>query len=83
MYYEHVLSEHRQRVARGVENYERRRIAAERAAESVAAQDKAESKQESDEAATGNDDETAGNGDCSESGTGSGSVSADRRSVIV
>jgi hypothetical protein len=39
MYYEHVLSEHRQRVARGVENYERRRIAAERAAESVAAQE--------------------------------------------
>ncbi|OZD87820.1 hypothetical protein CH260_05830 [Rhodococcus sp. 05-2256-B2] len=78
MYYEHVLSEHRQRVARGVENYERRRVAAERAAESVAAQDRIETVQESDEATTGNDDGKAGNVDSSESGIGSGFVSANR-----
>lgn len=78
MYYEHVLSEHRQRVARGVENYERRRVAAERAAESVAAQERIETVQESGEATTGNDDGTAGNRDCFETGIGSGSVSANR-----
>ena len=38
MYYEHVLNEHRQRVARGVENYEPSRVAQERAAENAAAQ---------------------------------------------
>ena len=37
MYYEHVLNEHRQRVARGVENYERSRVAQERAAANAAA----------------------------------------------
>ncbi len=31
-HYEQILNEHRQRVARGVQNYERRRVAAERAA---------------------------------------------------
>ena len=42
MYYEHVLNEHRQRVARGVENYERRRVAQERAAEDSAARERAD-----------------------------------------
>ncbi|NIL87252.1 hypothetical protein RhoFasGS6_04673 [Rhodococcus fascians] len=76
MYYEHVSSEHRQRVARGVENYERRRIAAERAAESVAARERIEPVQESVGKTTGNDEGTPGNG--SESGIGSGFVSAHR-----
>ncbi|MBY4131542.1 hypothetical protein HQO83_24410 [Rhodococcus fascians] len=40
MYYEHVLNEHRQRVARGVENYERHRVAQERAAENATASEK-------------------------------------------
>ncbi|MDR6913081.1 hypothetical protein J2W54_005021 [Rhodococcus fascians] len=92
MYYEYVLSEHRQRVARGVENYERCRVAAERVAESVAAQEQIEPVQESDETTTGNDEGTPGNdegtpgndegtpgnGDSSESGIGSGFVSANR-----
>ncbi|KJV04055.1 hypothetical protein CH278_11935 [Rhodococcus sp. 05-2254-5] len=78
MYYEHVLSEHRQRVARGVENYERRRVAAERAAESVAAQERIEPVQESVGKTTGNDEGTPGNGDSSESGIGSGFVSVNR-----
>ncbi len=34
-HYEQILNEHRQRVARGVQNYDRRRIEAERRAEGV------------------------------------------------
>ncbi|OZD08685.1 hypothetical protein CH275_04435 [Rhodococcus sp. 06-235-1A] len=34
--YEQILNEHRQRAARGVRNYERLRVAAERAANKVA-----------------------------------------------
>lgn len=34
-HYEQLLNEHRQRVARGVQNYERRRVAAVRGAESI------------------------------------------------
>ncbi|AJW38210.1 hypothetical protein NY08_177 [Rhodococcus sp. B7740] len=37
-HYEQILNEHRQRVARGVQNYERRRVAEERAAEAVVAE---------------------------------------------
>ena len=37
-HYEQFLNEHRQRVARGARNYERRRIAAERAAEMAVAE---------------------------------------------
>ena len=56
MYYEHVLREHRQRVARGVENYERQRVAAERASENVAAQEVDESDQECEGEASRNRD---------------------------
>ncbi len=35
-HYEQILNEHRQRVERGVRNYERLRVAAERAAKSIA-----------------------------------------------
>ena len=34
-HYEQILNEHRQRVARGAQNYERRRVAEERAAEAT------------------------------------------------
>ena len=37
-HYEQILNEHRQRVARGAQNYERRRVAAERAAETTVAE---------------------------------------------
>lgn len=37
-HYEQILNEHRQRVARGAQNYERRRVAAERAAETAVAE---------------------------------------------
>ncbi|OZF03806.1 hypothetical protein CH302_03190 [Rhodococcus sp. 15-2388-1-1a] len=36
--HEQILNEHRQRVARGAQNYERRRVAAERAAETTVAE---------------------------------------------
>lgn len=36
--YEQILNEHRQRVARGAQNYERRRVAEERAAETTVAE---------------------------------------------
>ena len=36
--YEQILNEHRQRVARGAQNYERRRVAAERASETTVAE---------------------------------------------
>ncbi|MDV6305386.1 MULTISPECIES: hypothetical protein [Rhodococcus] len=38
-HYEQILNEHRQRVARGAQNYERRRVAAERAAEATVAEE--------------------------------------------
>ncbi|MGV8875369.1 MAG: hypothetical protein ACOH2Q_22785 [Rhodococcus sp. (in: high G+C Gram-positive bacteria)] len=34
-HYEQILNEHRQRVARGVQNYERQRVATEREAERI------------------------------------------------
>ncbi|MDZ7931467.1 hypothetical protein [Rhodococcus sp. NPDC076796] len=37
-HYEQILNEHRQRVARGAQNYERRRVAAARAAETPVAE---------------------------------------------
>lgn len=37
-HYEQILNEHRQRVARGAQNYERSRVAAERAAETTVAE---------------------------------------------
>lgn len=37
-HYEQILNEHRQRVERGVRNYERRRVAAERASEPTASE---------------------------------------------
>ncbi len=37
-HYEQILNEHRQRVARGARNYERHRVAAERAAETSVAE---------------------------------------------
>ena len=56
-HYEEILNEHRQRVARGVQNYERRRVASERASEATVAEpDSRES--EAAEAVASNDGES-------------------------
>lgn len=48
-HYEQVLHEHRQRVARGAQNYDRRRVAAERAAEQVVGESNSHEREVMDE----------------------------------